>query len=149
MEHFICTTCGAQYPASEQPPEHCVICEDDRKYVNRLGKQGTTLARMQGAFANRFDELEPGLTAIRTEPKFAIGERALLVQTPRGNLLWDCISYLDEQTVERIKGDGGIAAMAISHPHFYTTMAEWRAAVGDAPLYIHADDTPWAQRPER
>ncbi len=149
MEHFICTTCGAQYRASEQPPKHCVICEDDRQYVNPLGQQWTTLARMQGAFANRFDELEPGLTAIRTEPKFAIGERALLVQTPRGNLLWDCISYLDEQTVERIKGAGGIAAMAISHPHFYTSMAEWSAALGDAPVYIHADDRSWAQRPAR
>lgn len=149
MEDFICTTCGAQYPPSEHPPARCVICEDDRQYVNPRGQQWTTLARMQGDYHNRFEELEPGLTAIRTEPKFAIGERGLLVQTPHGNLLWDCFSYLDEQTVQQVKDLGGIAAIAISHPHFYTTMWEWSAAFDDAPVYVHADDQAWAQRPAR
>ncbi len=51
--------------------------------------------------------------------------------------------------MERIKGAGGIAAMAISHPHFYTSMAEWSAAFGDAPVYIHAHDQSWAQHPAR
>ena len=67
----------------------------------------------------------PGLTAIETEPKFGIGQRAHLIQTPAGNVLWDCIAYLDDATVEQINALGGLAAIAISHPHYYSAMVEW------------------------
>lgn len=146
MEHYICVTCGAHYPASDAPPEHCPICEDDRQFVNHDGQQWTTLARMHGTYRNALTELEPGLIAIRTEPRFAIGERALLVRTPSGNLLWDCISYLDDETGAAIERYGGIAAIAISHPHFYTGMAEWSRRF-DAPVYLPADDRGWVMRP--
>ena len=33
MENYMCETCGTQYTASEQPPAHCAICEDDRQYI--------------------------------------------------------------------------------------------------------------------
>ena len=33
MPNFICLTCGAQHAASEEPPDHCIICEDERQYV--------------------------------------------------------------------------------------------------------------------
>jgi hypothetical protein len=29
-----------------------------------------------------------------------------------------------------LKGLGGVAAIAISHPHYYTTMGEWSRALG-------------------
>ena len=41
---------------------------------------------------------------------------------------------------------GGIAAIAISHPHYYSSMAEWAEAV-DAPIYLHAADREWVLRP--
>jgi hypothetical protein len=44
-----------------------------------------------------------------------------------------------------INGLGGIAAIAISHPHFYTTMVEWAHAF-DAPIHLHAADKQWIMR---
>lgn len=34
--------------------------------------------------------------------KFAIGQRAILIQTPSGNVLWDCITLLDQETVDKV-----------------------------------------------
>lgn len=147
-EPSICVTCGATYPASEAPPDACAICEDDRQYVGHGGQRWTTLAGMRATgYRNVITELEPGLVAIRTEPRFAIGQRALLVRTPAGNLLWDCTSYVDEATVSLIDSLGGMHAIAISHPHFYTGMAAWSAAFHGVPVYLHADDRRWIQRP--
>lgn len=60
---------------------------------------------------------------IYTEPKFAIGQRAMLIETPAGLVLWDLIALIDEETEQFIKskGNGKLAAIVISHPHFYTT----------------------------
>jgi glyoxylase-like metal-dependent hydrolase (beta-lactamase superfamily II) len=146
MEHSICITCGTQYPASETAPAHCPICEDDRQYINRDGQQWTTLGTLRGAHRNTFEEIDPGLTTIRTEPGFAIGQHAHLIRTAGGNVLWDCISLVDDTTVERVAQLGGIAAIAISHPHFYSSMVEWGRAFG-APIYLHADNRPWVMRP--
>jgi len=147
-EAWICATCGVQYPLSLEPPVACPICEDDRQYVGWEGQRWTTMARLVAAgHRNRFTAQEPGLVSIGTEPKFAIGQRALLVQTPAGNVLWDCITLLDPATVTRVREMGGIAAIAISHPHFYDAMTAWSAAFGDCPVYIHAADEEWVQYP--
>src|SRR5262249_5652174 len=71
---------------------------------------------------------------------------ALLLQTRHGNVLWDCISLIDDATVTLIKGLGGLKAIAISHPHFYTTMLEWSRAFGDVPIHLHAADRKWVMR---
>lgn len=89
---------------------------------------------------------EPGLTGIGMEPLFAIGQRALLVRTDQGNILWDCIPLVDAALVEMIEAMGGISAIAISHPHYYSCMVEWSCALGNVPVYLHADDQKWAQR---
>jgi len=47
---------------------------------------------LQRSHQNLVKAQGPGITGIGTTPKFAIGQRALLVQTAEGNLLWDCIS---------------------------------------------------------
>jgi hypothetical protein len=91
---------------------------------------------------NRVEPQEPGLFGIGTEPRFAIGQRALLVQTPAGNVLWDCITLLDEDTRQRVRALGGIDHIAISHPHYYSSMVEWANAF-DAPIHLHASDQPW------
>jgi glyoxylase-like metal-dependent hydrolase (beta-lactamase superfamily II) len=143
----ICATCGTQYPPAETPPASCPICEDDRQYVLPTGQRWTTLGKLRGHYHNRFAEIEPGLTSIVTEPAFGIGQRAWLVQTPRGNVLWETVSYVDETTVAEIGRRGGCAAIAISHPHFYTTMGEWSRRFGDVPIYLHADNRPWVMRP--
>ena len=147
MENYICITCGTQYPASPAAPTHCPICEDDRQYINQNGQQWTTLAELRRERTNELTLIDPNLTAIRTAPLFAIAQQAHLIQTPAGNLLWDCISFLDATTVAEVHRRGGIAAIAISHPHFYSSMIEWSRAF-DAPIYLHAENRPWVMRPD-
>jgi len=147
MNNYICVTCGVQYAESEEPPEHCLICEDERQYIGPNGQQWTTLAELRQGHRNLIQPQEPGLIGIGSDPAIAIGQRALLVQQAAGNVLWDCISLLDEATIRAVKELGGIAAIAISHPHFYSSMVEWARAFG-APIYLHADDRQWVMRPD-
>lgn len=92
------------------------------------------------------EELEPGLTGIATEPEFAIGQQAFLVHAEPGNVLWDCITLLDDETQAEVERRGGLDAIAISHPHYYSPMLEWSSAFGDAPVYVHEDDGDWVVR---
>jgi hypothetical protein len=148
MPAFICTACGTQHAPSEKPPLACVICEEERQYVPPGGQSWTTIEALAGRAQNAFRQYEPGLIGIGTQPAFAIGQRALLIATPAGNVLWDCISLLDAATVTVIKGLGGLKAIAISHPHFYTSMVEWSRAFGDVPVHLHAADRDWVMRPD-
>ena len=145
MENFICVQCGTQFPETINPPLHCPICEDERQFVRHGGQEWTTLNRLAVDHRNRFEEEAPRLLGIGTEPEFAIGQRALLVQSPTGNLLWDCIALLDNKTIAEINEHGGIRAIAISHPHYYTTMVEW-ADRFDARIFLHAGDREWVMR---
>jgi hypothetical protein len=147
MPAFICTACGTQYPPSDAPPAQCAICEEERQYVPPTGQSWVTQQRLAINHVNGWREHEPGVVGIGTQPTFAIGQRALLVRTPHGNVLWDCIAMLDAATVTLIKSLGGIAAIGISHPHFYTSMVEWSRAF-DAPIHLHAADREWILRPD-
>jgi glyoxylase-like metal-dependent hydrolase (beta-lactamase superfamily II) len=146
MRNYICTTCGHQFAESEEPPQHCPICEDERQFVNPRGQSWTTLGELAREHHNVFRPLEPGLTGIGTEPRFAIGQRALLVQAPNGNVLWDCLSLIDQATIEAVKNLGGISSLSMSHPHLFGSMVEWSRAFGNAPIYLHVDHRPWVQR---
>lgn len=148
MQAYICTACGVQYPPSEAPPAECRVCQDERQFTPPAGQSWTTLERLRVTHLNGFRQHEPGLIGIGTHPIFAIGQRALLLCTPNGNVLWDCISLIDAATVTLIKGLGGLAAIAISHPHFYTTLVEWSRAFGDCSVHLHADDGAWVMRPD-
>ena len=112
------------------------------------GQTWTTLDELAGRHFNSFREHEPGLIGIGSQPAVAIGQRALLVCTPSGNVLWDCISLIDAATVTLIKGLGGLKGIAISHPHFYTTMVDWSRAFR-CPVHLHAFDRKWVMRPDQ
>jgi len=146
MHNYICTTCGHQFAEGEAPPPRCPICDDDRQYVNPRGQSWTTLGELAREHHNVFRPLEAGLTGISTEPRFAIGQRALLVQTPKGNVLWDCVSLIDEASIAAVKRLGGITSLAMSHPHLFGSMVEWSRAFGNAPIHLHVDHRPWVQR---
>jgi hypothetical protein len=148
MDAFICTACGTQYPPSSVAPRQCIICEEERQYVPPRGQTWTTLAGLAAGHFNSYRQHEPGVIGVGTQPQFAIGQRALVVCTPNGNVLWDCIALLDPATVTLIEGLGGLKAIAISHPHFYTTMVEWSRAFGGIPIHLHADDQRWIMRPD-
>lgn len=146
MPDYICTACGTQYPPSDQPPAACMICQEERQYVPPTGQGWITMPALAERHFNAFRQQEPGIIGVASQPTFAIGQRAILVCTADGNVLWDCISLLDDATVTLIKGLGGIKAIAISHPHFYTTMEQWSRAF-DAPIHLHAADRRWIMRP--
>jgi hypothetical protein len=148
MPNYICVTCGTQYPESATPPPHCAVCEDDRQYVNPNGQTWTTLEDLRGKHRNVIEPVEPGLHRLKPEPKIGIGQYAFLVQTPNGNILWDCVPFIDNETVKNIRELGGIKAIAISHPHFHTLMVEWSRAFDNAPIYINAGNREWAMRPD-
>jgi hypothetical protein len=141
----ICRTCGVQYGA---PRDDCPICLDERQYVGWDGQQWTTLAELADAgHRGRIAEEGPGVIGIGAEPATAIGQRALLITTPAGNVLWDMITYLDDELIRQVRELGGVSAIAISHPHFYGSMIEYAHAFG-APVYIHASDRGWVARPD-
>jgi hypothetical protein len=141
----ICVTCGVQYPT---PRDDCPICDDERQYVGWDGQRWTSLnALRDNGHRGRVEEEGPDVIGIGAEPPTAIGQRALLVRTPSGNVLWDMISYIDDDLIHQVKDLGGIGAIAISHPHFYGSMIEWAHAF-DAPVYIHAADRRWVARPD-
>ena len=146
-ECLICVTCGTQYAPSAEPPSECAICKDARQFISLDGQRWTTLRELWRKYSNRIQEEEPGLFSIYTQPSFAISEQAFLVRTSEGNILWDCISPLDESTIAEVKKLGGIAAIAISHPHYYTTMVEWSLAYDNAPIFLHEADRQWVMRP--
>jgi hypothetical protein len=148
MDAFICTACGTQYPPSSIAPGQCTICEEERQYVPPRGQTWTTPAALADGHFNAYREHEPGLIGIGTQPSFAIGQRALVVCTANGNVLWDTIAMLDAATIALIKGLGGLAAIGISHPHFYTTMVDWSRAFGGVPIHLHTADQRWIMRPD-
>src|SRR5689334_11520566 len=101
MPAWICATCGVQHADTPEPPVRpCAICADERQYLPAGGQRWTTLAELREA-GHRMEirELEPGLVGVGVEPRLAIGQRALLVRTPAGNLLWDIPGYLDSMAV--------------------------------------------------
>ena len=148
MESYICVTCGVEYAETDASPALCPICEDERQYVGWGGQRWTTLAELGRNHRNVIRELERGLYSIRTEPQFGIGQRALLVQSPNGNVLWDGISLIDDATIEAVKALGGIASITMSHPHMFGSMVAWSHAFGNAPITLHASLERWVMRPD-
>jgi len=148
MPAFICITCGTQFTPSERPPSECPICTDERQYVPPSGQSWTTLEALSRGHFNYYSQYETGLTGLATTPKFAIGQRAMLVRTPQGNVLWECVSLIDAATIEIVNGLGGLTGIAISHPHYYSSMVEWSRAFGGIPIHLHAADRQWIMRPD-
>ncbi|MBN3555676.1 MBL fold metallo-hydrolase [Fictibacillus nanhaiensis] len=147
MQNYICETCGVQYEGSVHEPHSCMICEEERQYVSSKGQSWTTLEAMveSGNYKTEVSVEEENLYRVQTSPSFGIGQTAYLVKGNGYNMLWDCVSYIDEDTIKEIRQLGGIDAIALSHPHYYSTQVEW-AETFDAPLYIHEDDKMWVTR---
>jgi glyoxylase-like metal-dependent hydrolase (beta-lactamase superfamily II) len=147
--HPICITCGVQFAAAEKPPEVCPICADERQFVGWQGQRWTTLEDLRQSHRVVLRDEDVNLTGIGIEPHFAIGQRGLLIRSIGGNVLWDCMSLVDDEAVRAVRARGGLDAIAISHPHFYGAMVEWSRAFGGVPIYLHGDDREWVMRPDQ
>jgi hypothetical protein len=147
MTTYLCKACGTQYPPSDGPPEACPICEDPRQYIpHDEGQQWVEWREFLAAHKAEIRE-DHGILGIGATPSFAIDQRALLVKSNAGNVLWDCTPYLDDEIVARVGAEGGIAAIAISHPHYYASMVEWAHTFG-CPIYLHEAERKWVMRPD-
>lgn len=141
----LCTACGTAYQPPHSPTDRCKICDDPRQYVPAGGQSWIDFDQLTAHHANKWTAHGEALLSIKTVPKFAIDQRAFLLRTPHGNVLWDCIANLDQATLALVNALGGLHAIAISHPHYYTTMQEWAAAF-NAPIYLHDRDREWIVR---
>ncbi|KAL2147228.1 hypothetical protein VTI28DRAFT_183 [Corynascus sepedonium] len=164
LSFLICTTCGTQYPSTDRTAlTTCFICDDPRQYVPSVpgGRPTfTTLEALQRdpSVKNEFHPLslpscgdDNRFVSVVTTPKFGIGQRAVLVRTTTAsgkkvNVLWDCLSYIDDETIETLRRRwGGLHAVVISHPHYYSSHLEW-ADRFDCPVYLAAEDERWLAR---
>ena len=113
MPCYLCETCGTQYAETATPPAHCPVCEDERQYVGWQGQRWTThdeLARRLHACASA---TTTACSAIASTRSFAIPQRALLLPTDAGNILWECISLVTPEAVHALKA----ARRRRSHRH--------------------------------
>jgi hypothetical protein len=138
----ICATCGTRYSNSKWSTDACIVCNDDRQYIGDDGQVWTSYEKLAKNRSIRFSQLKDQLYDLRITPAFAIGQKAHLVLSRSGNILWDCLPFVDEPSVAFIRSLGGLKAIAISHPHYYSLMVEW-AKIFDCPVYLHAGDVQW------
>ncbi|AVR44451.1 MBL fold metallo-hydrolase [Christiangramia fulva] len=138
----ICVTCGTRYSDEYFDENLCPVCADDRQYINLNGQQWTSYKQMKDSHSLYFNKLRNDIYEISIRPSFAIGQKAHLILHPEGNVLWDCLPFLDEAAAAFIDKLGGLKAIAISHPHYYSLMAEW-AGYFDCPVYLHENDRKW------
>lgn len=140
---ILCATCGVE---SDEPlPETCPICADERQWVPKHGQEWTS-TDVQARDGMNIDivEDEPGLWAVTSSPSVGIGQRALLVQTDEGNLLWDPIGTITEDAIEQVRELGGLAFVVASHPHMFGVQCAWADAL-DARVLVNERDASWVQ----
>ncbi|MBV8099989.1 MAG: MBL fold metallo-hydrolase [Verrucomicrobia bacterium] len=147
MECYICTECGTQHAESGRHPDSCKICTEERQFVNPQGQKWTTHGSLKRWSRNTVHSQGAGVIGIGVDPKIGIGQRALLVRGAEGNVLWDCVPLLDDGIAEFIHALGGLRAIAVSHPHFHTSMVDWAHSFGCS-VYIHSANRPWVMRPD-
>jgi hypothetical protein len=134
-----------QYPDTAAPPAACPICQDEREAVAAGGQRWATPAALAADHTTELREEEPGLLGVGVAPTFAIGQRALLVRTPHGNVLWDCVPLIDAAARGLIERLGGMSAICPSHPHFYAAMVDVAEAF-EARVFLPRADRRWIQR---
>ena len=139
----ICVTCGVQYGE----PRGIVPGLRGPAPVRRrsTASSGRRCEALRGRHTNRDRATRAGCSAIGTEPKFAHRPARAAGPHSDGNVLWDCVTLLDDETEREIDSRGGLHAIAISHPHYYSTMVEW-AHRFDCPVLLHEADREWVMR---
>tara|TARA_R110002074_G_scaffold21547_1_gene66809 strand:+ start:4543 stop:5469 length:927 start_codon:yes stop_codon:yes gene_type:complete len=138
----ICKTCGTRYAKHLFHKDKCSICLDERQYVKSYGQQWVSYNELAENHSVKIKKLNIDLYELKVLPEFAIAQRAFYIKSKHGNILWDCIPFIDQPTVDFIKNNGGLSAIVISHPHYYSLMNEWAKAF-DCPIYLQQKDEEW------
>lgn len=145
MTKYTCKACGVQQSSSHAVPTICPICEDDRQNVPATGQEWLILPEHHNKYQAEWTKIENNVHSLPTSFKCGIGQDAYLIQTQNGNYLWDCVPLVSDEWVDKILAMGGLKAIIISHPHFYSNAACWSAILGNIPIYIHHADKHWVQ----
>jgi hypothetical protein len=142
---LICATCAVEH--EEPAPDPCPICTDERQYIPEEGQRWLTLDQLAKAGQQiDFQENEPGLFGISTNPKVGIGQTSQLVVTPEGSLLWDPVGYVNQTSVQSVLEHGPVLAIAASHPHMFGVQLEWSRKLGEVPVLVAEADREWLGR---
>lgn len=123
----------------------CAICDDERQWVPRGGQQWTTLGELAKHYSVATFPMEPGLTGLIVEPETGIGQRAIVVEHPDGNVIWDPIGLITPAAISAVEQLGGVRWVAASHPHMYGVPVEWANAF-DARVLVQRKDAEWVGR---
>lgn len=151
MTTWICDGCGLEHPESDVPPTACVLASDavtdeERGDLGPHGQWTTHAETARQPHRTVLREHGRGVHSLRREPRFAIGHWSFLVSTAHGNLLWDPPAYLDEEVLGLIRGLGGVAVIAASHPHMFGAQVSWSHVFGRVPVLVNALDKEWVPR---
>ena len=149
MPAWICATCANQTAEAPEPPRLCLICSDERQYIGHGGQRWTTLDDLRaGGRRSDIREIEPGLLGVGVQPAFGIGQRALVVATAAGQVLWDPPGFIDAAAIAAVRERGPLLAVTASHPHFYGVAVEWARAFPEARVLLPEADARWLMRPD-
>ena len=144
---WICATCAVETADLPDAPESCAVCEDERQWVPAEGQQWTTLEKLKSEGTRIvIEEVEPELWGLRADPHVGIGQQTMVVRTPEGTLLFDCVGYIDDAAVDVVRSLGPTLAVGASHPHMYGAQTEWAKALGGVPVLIAERDREWVRR---
>lgn len=144
---WICATCAVETGDLSEPPAQCAVCEDERQWVPESGQRWTTLAELREAGTRiTVDPVEDDLWGLRADPSVGIGQQTMVLRTPDGVLLFDCVGYVDDEALAFVRSLGPTLAVAASHPHMYGVQTEWAHALGDVPVLVAAPDDEWVRR---
>src|ERR1700759_1651446 len=120
MTIWVCPTCGANYAPAPEPPARCSLRENQHQWYQPTGQVCTTMDDLaESGYRSEVREVEPDLFGLGVRPGIGVGQRALIVRTSEGNLLWDPPAFIDEAAIEAVRGGGGLVAVTSSHPHMY------------------------------
>ena len=119
-----CRICDVLLPVyPERIADDLMMQKDPRQYIPPTGQAWSSLRQLKSeGYYNKWvpDAEDKRVTSIYTEPKvlandpaigsgsaayrkkFGIGQRCILLETPEGNVLWDCIALLDDETFEKV-----------------------------------------------
>lgn len=103
MDNVLCSTCGTYVPHDYNTDLACPICSDERQYIPIGGQRWTKENELLNTHKVSINKLSECLYELTVSPNFAIGQRAFLILSPNGNILWDCIPLLDQSAIAFIQ----------------------------------------------
>lgn len=123
---------------------------DDRQYPCPTGQAYTSQRQLVPKTTFTFvpEESDDRILRLKLDPPVAIGQTPILLLTTNGAVIWDCCGFNSVELMQQIcklSPTGKVAAIFISHPHFFGSSLTW-AKMLDCNVFISKLDRHWYQR---